>query len=213
MAAPNVSEASIDEGNTSHQSPTTGTRGEQVDKSAEVTTQSGKRDSSAKYWCFTVFGMCLEDIARIVGSIPGIKYVISHEMCPTSGRVHLQGFIVFYNKCRPMEKYRDWKAHWEKCRGKEIDNVKYCSKEGRFIQKGFDKYFQFMREDEVINYIEDELEEKRIKPLMKNIGKIIYRLMFVNKRIKPIKTEAGQKEYVKFITDMVCPKNNFNWME
>lgn len=51
------------------------------------------------------------------------------EKAPTTGKIHLQGFIIFYKKCRfTTVKNLLPGAHIEKARGTQQQNIEYCSK-------------------------------------------------------------------------------------
>lgn len=60
------------------------------------------------------------------------------EVCPTTGRVHVQGWVVF----KQLSSFGAIKAsfcdkiHWEKMRGSVAQNIRYCSKEGQYVGFG-----------------------------------------------------------------------------
>lgn len=91
----------------------------------------GKR-SAAKRWCFTDYKDTFEyDEATM-------EYLIyGREVCPTTGRKHLQGFVCFKQQKRlsALKKMSNG-THWEVARGSVADNDKYCSKEGDFVTFG-----------------------------------------------------------------------------
>lgn len=96
------------------------------------------RSVPSKYWCFTKFYDkkqevdTLETLESIFRS-KKIDYIIGKEICPSSKRHHLQGFISSSKKIRPNELVKDKSIHWEKCKGSKDDNVNYCAKEGNFV--------------------------------------------------------------------------------
>lgn len=63
--------------------------------------------------------------------------IIGLETCPTSGLVHLQGYINLIKtvKLGGMKKIHQ-KAHWEAALGSDIDNQRYCSKEEVLFESG-----------------------------------------------------------------------------
>lgn len=65
------------------------------------------------------------------------KVWIFGEEIGESGTPHLQGYVEFTTKTRPVSTTRPWsqKCHWTKCKGTQLDNVKYCTKEGGTIRK------------------------------------------------------------------------------
>lgn len=84
-----------------------------------------------KRWCFTIFVDDLEAAngyigqARDFGSYGGCQV----ELCPTTGRYHLQGFCGFTsNKTLTAMKKIHATAHWELMRGTLEQNKAYCSK-------------------------------------------------------------------------------------
>lgn len=86
-----------------------------------------KQISPAKHWCFTLNNYSDKDI-RSISSNSSIKKYIFQEETGKEGTPHLQGYIEFNEKVRPINMFDNNKIHWEKCRDikKSID---YCSKE------------------------------------------------------------------------------------
>lgn len=95
----------------------------------------GKQISCAKRWCFTWNNYPDDWESRIVPLVPkiGFNYSIGKEISK-SGTPHLQGYIKFNEKCRPMSKFNIKEIHWEKCIGNEKSNLEYTQKDGDFIQ-------------------------------------------------------------------------------
>lgn len=80
----------------------------------------------AKRWCFTSF----EDTIKF-NEEKIVYFIFGRESCPTTGKKHLQGYVVFKTQQRlSAVKKIDGRAHWEKARGSVADNIKYCSKDG-----------------------------------------------------------------------------------
>lgn len=68
--------------------------------------------------------------ARVAEPLWGVYGGCQLEVCPTSGRVHLQGFVVFGKNHRLSAcKKVHGTAHWELMKGTTEDSEKYCSKE------------------------------------------------------------------------------------
>lgn len=98
-----------------------------------------KRGSSSKKWCFTWFNEIIS-LGSIINMFEeGDKVIVGEEHCPTTQRVHYQGYVQFKIKCRPIEKMAQKMpgAHWEKARGSEEQNIIYCSKENKYVVIGF----------------------------------------------------------------------------
>ena len=170
---------------------------------------AGARIAASKYWCFTSFEMNLQDLISEWAPGSGIKYIIGEENCPKTGKKHLQGFVGFPKKCRPLETWRHLKiSHWEKCKGSEYQNVKYCSKNGNFVHQGIDQESFHMDENEIVVY----LKNRKLKTY-KKIVKEIFNLMFIEKRIKILSNEMAQKNFCNKMFYLASGVDNFNWAE
>lgn len=88
------------------------------------------RPSSSKRWTFTAFNMDGSNLIGLIGKLG--KYVFGYEKCPETKKDHLQGYIEFEIKCRPLEKVKSTDIHWEKSKGSRDENVKYCTKDGKY---------------------------------------------------------------------------------
>lgn len=96
------------------------------------TKTSSKQISPAVKWCFTFNNYTEKDIEDIIYSFSSnsSKYIFENEK-GENGTPHLQGYISFKKKRRPSELNLNKKIHWEKVKGSEDDNIKYCSKDFR----------------------------------------------------------------------------------
>lgn len=102
------------------------------------TKQLPQRISASKRWSFTYFyekgsngyDLLIEEFKKI-----NANYIIGKEVCPTTGKEHLQGYVEFADKIRPLENgnFKKLKIHWEKSKGNRNDNIIYCSKENNYI--------------------------------------------------------------------------------
>lgn len=84
----------------------------------------------SKRWCITVFD---EDIIEEPGSLWDEDemnfYVVQIEVCPKTGKHHLQGYIEYKTRKRfDYVKKRLPGAHLETAKGSPDDNVEYCTK-------------------------------------------------------------------------------------
>lgn len=83
-----------------------------------------------KYWSFTVF---TDDTTYLTTISWGTWGVAQYESCPTTGRLHIQGFVEFstnmrLNACRKLVPTEIGESHWELKEAKYIDDqVKYCT--------------------------------------------------------------------------------------
>jgi len=95
-----------------------------------------ERVTASMLWCFTLNNWCEEEfvyLATFCKENSNEEYVIGKEV-GEMGTPHLQGFIKFTSKVRPLEKCANKRIHWEKCKGSLSDNVKYCTKENNFLK-------------------------------------------------------------------------------
>lgn len=95
-----------------------------------------KRIAASKKWCFTWNNFpetWEEDLAPMAPKSEG--FVFGQEV-GESGTPHIQGYVEFKNKMRPSEMGLSKKIHWEKAKGDREANVKYCSKDGKYISHG-----------------------------------------------------------------------------
>jgi len=93
-----------------------------------------------KRWCFTAFGNEIQKLSELFegNTMPiGFGCSIGKETCPETGRPHLQGYIEYPTKIRPVEKFGTKETHWEKAKGSREDNIAYTQKEGFFFPHGF----------------------------------------------------------------------------
>lgn len=88
--------------------------------------------SCAKKWCFTMNNYTDSSLSSIFSFLKvGDRSIVGKEVGET-GTKHLQGFIEFKAKCRPLERIKIQGIHWEKCRLSAQTNIEYCSKDGDY---------------------------------------------------------------------------------
>lgn len=88
------------------------------------------RVNASKRWCFTAYNTNAEEMKELIGSYG--SYIFGEEICPTTKKKHLQGYIEFFKKERPLEKIKSMNIHWEKAIGSKKENIEYCSKDGEY---------------------------------------------------------------------------------
>jgi len=88
--------------------------------------------SPAKQWCFTLNNYSQNDFTSLCEFFSSNGAYIIGEEVGAEGTPHLQGYIRFNKKCRPLSLNLNPKIHWEKCKGSEVQNIAYCSKDGKF---------------------------------------------------------------------------------
>lgn len=90
-----------------------------------------KKINPAKRWCFTYNNFQKFTYEMICSKIKKLcKFgIIGEEIAPTTGTPHLQGYIEFREKMRPVGAFGIRELHWELARGSKTENIIYCSKE------------------------------------------------------------------------------------
>lgn len=134
------------------------------------TSPPPKQCSPAKYWCFTLNNYSEEDISSIieVSNQKNIDYIFGEEV-GAEGTPHLQGFIRFKTKSRPMTIYTN-KIHWEKSKSNFENNVNYCIKQEKYYTNMvLKKPLKTIKKEQltswqrnIIELIEDEPDERSI---------------------------------------------------
>lgn len=83
----------------------------------------------SRAWCFTTFNE--DDITKLM-EMGGIKaFVVGREVCPTTSKVHYQGYVRFGQVVRfSWWKNQFFKVHVEPRRATEFEAAEYCRKEG-----------------------------------------------------------------------------------
>lgn len=94
-------------------------------------TSPSTRSNAAKRFTFTEFKLMAPEMEELLKDLG--NYVIGEEICPSTGKKHLQGYVEFHKKCRPLEVFKNNKAHWEVARGNRDSNIKYCTKDGNYV--------------------------------------------------------------------------------
>ena len=75
-----------------------------------------KQISPSKHLCFTLNNHTNENINRLMDD-SSIEQLSMQEETGESGTPHLQGYVKFKTKLRPLSIFKnDFKAHWEKCK-------------------------------------------------------------------------------------------------
>ena len=89
-------------------------------------------------WCFTINNPVEEEIAKIKKNLDECRYWVMGDEVGENGTPHKQGFL-YCNNAVSFNTVRLWllcKAHVEPCKGTTEDNIKYCTKEGKFEEHG-----------------------------------------------------------------------------
>jgi len=96
-------------------------------------SSSNKQISPAKRWCFVFNNPTDATLSSIVPDVQRLcdYAVIGHEV-GESGTPHLQGYIEFKKKARPLNLFVKG-MNWDKCKGNRAQNTDYCSKDGNVV--------------------------------------------------------------------------------
>lgn len=90
-----------------------------------------------RLWCFTQFDLDF-DFHELFDK-KQIRFLAwGKEVCPSTGRQHLQGFVYFHNQQGSMKNLNKMfgGAHLEQCKGTLAENEAYCSKEENYETLG-----------------------------------------------------------------------------
>lgn len=126
-----------------------------------------KQISPARYWCFTWNKYPKNYYDLIDPVFQDHKWIVGEEV-GESGTPHLQGYIEFDKKKRPASLGLPKQIHWEKCKGNRLQNVRYCSKEGKFcgnLRPPREVRFPVMDkqwEKDILNIIKSEPDDRTI---------------------------------------------------
>jgi hypothetical protein len=119
------------------------------------TKPSSVQVAPSKYWCFTLNNYKKDDINIISSKV--LNYCIGEEV-GESGTPHLQGYIEFESKKRPMGVFKEYKnIHWEKRKGTRAEAAHYCRKDGKFITNIKYKKEVKVLKDNLLNIWEKEI--------------------------------------------------------
>lgn len=115
-----------------------------------------KQISPAKKWCFT-YNNPIEDFEDLIvpkfqsSSLFGFQLEIGEK-----GTRHVQGWVEFQTKIRPMSLGLPVQIHWEKMKGSVEDSIKYCSKSttkaGEYVTNVKTPIDMTCTDDDVISY-------------------------------------------------------------
>lgn len=115
-------------------------------------------------------------------------YLYGHEICPDTGRAHLQGMAnckksISWGKIRSM-------CHVEKCKD-PIASIEYCRKDNKFQEWGtmpvFDKVKRAVKVKDLLHLTNEEWGE--LDPRFYNAA-VKAQASYVNQTMKPLETES-----------------------
>lgn len=100
------------------------------------------RVNPSKYWLFTLNNYTCDEMVQLNSMFVSLdaKFIIGEEVGEKCGTPHLQGYVEFPTKVRPVANAAKVlghsRIHWEKRRGTREQNIKYCAKEGNYSVTG-----------------------------------------------------------------------------
>lgn len=105
-------------------------------KCSEGNTITSEPKFKARCYCFTLNNYTDKDLENIK-AIDCLYLIVGQEV-GKKGTKHLQGYIRFKNAraFKSIKKLISNRCHLEKARGNDMENREYCSKEGKFFEKG-----------------------------------------------------------------------------
>lgn len=127
------------------------------------TPEKKKQIAPSKNWCFT-WNNYPENWKPYFSSNKIDKYVIGREVGEL-GTPHLQGYICFKSKVRPLSVIKDKTIHWEKTR-KVQESIKYCMKDGDFEVKNIrvEKPLKILQDDQLYDWQKDIIQILKKEP-------------------------------------------------
>lgn len=111
--------------------------------------------NAALHWCFTLNNYNEENIKEICAKNIELKRYVFQEEIGESGTPHLQGYLQFKVKKRPMSVFKNERIHWELTRNIDA-SIEYAQKEetrkpnGRIFKFGFREVRRDTRFDNAI---------------------------------------------------------------
>lgn len=146
---------------------------EEVGNTITTSSPCKKQISPSIRWCFTLNNYTDEHISSIVPIIRTMcKVGIFGKEVGESGTPHLQGYIEFIKKSRPMSVFSIKEIHWEKAKGNKESNILYCSKEDKapFTHKcRIKKEIKIIKDNQlfdwqkdILKYIENEPDNRTV---------------------------------------------------
>jgi len=105
----------------------------------EGNTEPPSQPTRKTFYCFTLFNFTDEIKITLNEQLGKLcqKYKYGEEICPSTGKPHLQGFIHLLKPMRITELKLIGNPHLEACKGNEEQNDRYVSKDGIITSYGY----------------------------------------------------------------------------
>lgn len=125
-------------------------------------------------WCFTYNNYDDEGIQWIQTVIEShCRFGIYGKETGANETPHLQGYIEFKVKHRPLEVFKRTCIHWEKCKGDKLSNIAYCTKQGDCWQFPKKHEINTIKPDLFYDWQKEILESIELEPDDRTINWII----------------------------------------
>lgn len=98
-----------------------------------ITPSSPKpKINPAVRWSFTLNNYTDDEFSSICSIVESkCRFAIIGKEVSSTNTPHLQGYIEFHKKSRPLSVFRNKRIHFEKSKGDKFSNIEYCSKEDK----------------------------------------------------------------------------------
>lgn len=109
-------------------------------------SETKKQVEAKTRWCFTLNNYTQKEYDELNSalSVKTTRYVMGKEV-GDSGTPHLQGYYETSSRTRPTcLKLSHKRTHFEIAKGSDVQNYVYCTKEGDYVEKGFDRRWKLM---------------------------------------------------------------------
>lgn len=157
----------------------TGNNGNQEAPIEGNTKPQSTRITPCKRWAFTLNNYTKEQEEKLYKNLVLLdtNYIYGFEV-GENGTPHLQGYVEFKKKTRPIEAIKIKEIHWEKCKGNRKQNIDYCSKDNNYktnmyIEKAVKVIATFRPwQQQVLDYIDQEPDDRHIIWIWEEIGNV-----------------------------------------
>ena len=168
------------------------------------------RCKQAKRWCFTLNNYTEDEMVHLVHlfNSSGCEWIWGEEV-GEEGTPHLQGYVEFPKRVRPVETVKCERVHWERCKGDRASNVKYCTKDGCNIKGNlpYDKPLRLIGraqfypwQEELVQILEQEPDDRTIYWYWETVGRVgksaLAKWLCVHKRALMAGGKANDVKYM-----------------
>ena len=148
------------------------------DVSGNTDTETSKRPSPAKHYCFTLNNYTDKDLITVPEILNSLGHYIYGFEVGENLTPHLQGYIVlsFKERITSLKKHGGGleRMHWEKCKGSQDENLRYCRKQGNYVSN----YWEDLKlitpnrpwQVDILNIIKSPAHERSIYWFWENTG-------------------------------------------